>query len=140
GNDHRPPPAEGSGTMTAAGGPDTPWRLLVVDDDEDFAESLARLLALEGYATRVAQSAASASAVLADWKADVALVDIRLGQDDGVALVREIQRLAPQTVVVMMTAYASLETAVEALKAGAYDFLIKPFFSYDLDRTLERCF
>ncbi|MFQ8432605.1 response regulator [Amaricoccus sp. W119] len=120
--------------------PGRPWRLLVIDDDDDFAESLAKLLSLEGHETRVAQDAASARAVLADWAADVALVDVRLGRDDGVALVGDIRRAAPRAVVVMMTAYASLETAIGALKAGAYDFLMKPFFFYDLDRTLGRCF
>lgn len=120
--------------------PGRPWRLLVVDDDVDFAESLSRLLELEEHEARTAHDTASACAVLADWTADVALVDIRLGQEDGVALVGRIHGLAPDAVVVMMTAYASMETAVEALKAGAYDFLIKPFFSYDLDRTLGRCF
>lgn len=120
--------------------PGRPWRLLVIDDDVDFAESLARLLALEGHEARVAHDAASACTTLGEWSADVALVDVRLGREDGVALVGRLQPIAPQAVVVMMTAYASMETAVEALKAGAYDFLIKPFFSYDLDRTLGRCF
>lgn len=120
--------------------PGRPWRIVVIDDDDDFAESLAKLLSLEGYDTRIAHDAASARAVLADWPADVALVDVRLGRDDGVALVDDIRRVAPRAVVVMMTAYASLETAIGALKAGAYDFLMKPFFSYDLDRTLGRCF
>jgi signal transduction histidine kinase len=126
--------------MAAAEEPARAWRLLVVDDDVDFAESLVKLLGLEGHETQVAHDAATACALLAHWTPDVALVDIRLGRDDGVALVGDIHRLAPEAVVVMMTAYASLETAVGALKASAYDFMIKPFFSYDLDRTLGRCF
>jgi signal transduction histidine kinase len=126
--------------MAATDPPAPAWRLLVVDDDVDFAESLATLLGLEGHEVRLAHGAAEACDLIADWTPDVALVDIRLGRDDGVALVGDIHQLRPETVVVMMTAYASLETAVGALKAGAYDFLIKPFFSYDLDRTLGRCF
>jgi signal transduction histidine kinase len=120
--------------------PGRPWRLLVVDDDVDFAESLVRLLALDGHEARVAHDGVSTCEILANWTADVALVDVRLGREDGVALVGRLRRMAPDMIVVMVTAYASMETAVEALKAGAYDFLIKPFFSYDLDRTLARCF
>jgi signal transduction histidine kinase len=126
--------------MAAAEVPASTWRLLVIDDDVDFAESLAKLLELEGHEVRHVHSAAAACDLIADWTPDVSLVDIRLGRDDGVALVGDIQRIRPETVIVMMTAYASLETAVGALKAGAYDFLIKPFFNYDLDQTLGRCF
>src|SRR5262249_32640619 len=67
-------------------------------------------------------------------------VDVRLGLESGLDLLRLLRQRAPETVAVMVTAYASIETAIEALKAGAYDYLAKPFHSADLLATLERCF
>ncbi|GMG82686.1 hypothetical protein LNKW23_18990 [Paralimibaculum aggregatum] len=115
-------------------------RVLVVDDDIDFAGSLTALLQLEGHGVAVAHSP---EAALARIEADgivVALVDIRLGRQSGVELVREMRRRRPEMVCVMITAYASIDTAVEALQAGAYDYLCKPFYPEDLIATLGRCF
>lgn len=114
--------------------------VLVVDDDIDFAASLATLLRLEGYIVAEAHDAATALRCLAEAAISVALVDVRLGNSNGVSLVRELQRRHPNVVCVMVTAFASIETAVEALQAGAYDYLCKPFYSEDLLTTLERCF
>lgn len=114
--------------------------VLVVDDDRDFAESLAALLELEGYAVTIAFSFDAALVALAERPPDVALVDIRLGQSNGVDLVRTMRGREPELLCVMVTAYSSIETTIEALKAGAYDYLCKPFFTADLLATLERCF
>lgn len=115
-------------------------RVLIVDDDEDFAASLAGLLDLEGYQAIVAHDPLSAQAALATHQPAVALVDVRLGVGNGVDLVRAFRQQSPDLVCLMVTAYASVETAVEALQAGAYDYLCKPFYSADLLATLERCF
>lgn len=115
-----------------------PRRLLIVDDDHDFAASLARLLGLEGYEVTVAHDGADARAALA--RADVALVDIRLGHEDGVQLATELTRAKPELLVVMVTAYASVQTAIKALQAGIYDYVCKPFEPDDLIATIERCF
>lgn len=113
-------------------------RLLIVDDDHDFALSLARLLHLEEYEVSVAHDGRSALAAVG--RADVALVDIRLGHEDGVQLAGELTRLKPDLLVVMVTAHASVQTAIKALRAGIYDYVCKPFESDDMIATLARCF
>ena len=115
-------------------------RVLIVDDDEDFAASLAGLLELEGYQAIVAHDPLTAQRALALQQPAVALVDVRLGVGNGVELVRAFRNQSPDLICLMVTAYASVETAVEALQAGAYDYLCKPFYSADLLATLERCF
>lgn len=113
-------------------------RLLIVDDDEDFAASLAGLLALEGYEVLVAHDIATALTLAP--RAAVALVDIRLGRDDGVKLAADMLERDPKLLVVMITAYASAQTAIKALRAGVYDYLCKPFEPDDLLATVGRCF
>ncbi|MAS11953.1 MAG: hybrid sensor histidine kinase/response regulator [Nitratireductor sp.] len=114
--------------------------VLIVDDDEDFAASLSGLLKIEGFRVAVAHDPEGALAVLEEARIAVALVDVRLGTGNGVDLVRQIRQRDPDLVCVMVTAYASIDTAVEALQAGAYDYLCKPFHSEDLLATLARCF
>jgi DNA-binding response OmpR family regulator/anti-sigma regulatory factor (Ser/Thr protein kinase) len=101
-------------------------RVLVVEDDRDLADSLLELLEAQGLSVRLASSAAEALAALSSFVADIALVDIRLGIDDGVELLIKLREQSPQTVCVMMTAYATVESASNALRAGAHDYLTKP--------------
>jgi PAS domain S-box-containing protein len=114
--------------------------VLVVDDDRDFAGSLRNLLTLEAYEVEIAYDAAGALDALDRFKVEVALIDIRLGGQDGLALLGEFRQRRKDVICVIMTAYASVETAIEALQRGAYDFLCKPFYPEDLVKTLERCF
>lgn len=114
--------------------------VLIIDDDEDFAASLCGLLKLDGYNSCVAHDRAAALAQLASRRVAVALIDVRLGTGSGVDLLREIHQQNPDLVCVMVTAYASIDTAIEALQAGAYDYMCKPFHSEDLLATLARCF
>ncbi|WP_119268340.1 response regulator [Taklimakanibacter deserti] len=114
--------------------------VLVVDDDADFAESLVGLLQMEGYEASLARNAEAAEAVLRERRIAVALIDLRLDLGSGVDLIRSLHQSAPDLVTVMITAYASIETAIEAMKAGAYDYLSKPFYTEDLLATLDRCF
>jgi PAS domain S-box-containing protein len=115
-------------------------RVLVVDDDPDFAETLRKLLLLEGYAAVAVHDATAAREVLNRAPPAVALVDVRLGTESGLALVSELGQRWPEVTCVVMTAYASTETAIKALHEGAYDYLCKPFYTEDLLATLERCF
>ncbi|RDD60313.1 response regulator [Ferruginivarius sediminum] len=114
--------------------------ILVIDDDRDFADSLVQLLRLEGYSAAAAYSGDEALAFVERATVSVALVDIILGHADGVGLIPELRKRCPAIVNVIMTAYASVETAIEALKQGAYDYLCKPFYTDDLLSTLSRCF
>ncbi len=115
-------------------------QILVVDDDKDFADSLSNLLILEGFEVAAAYTTSEALTKLDQFPASVALIDIRLGDRTGLDLVSDVGRHHPDVLCVLMTAYASAETAIEALQAGAYDYLCKPFFSEDLLATLNRCF
>jgi len=115
-------------------------RILVVDDDQDFADTLARLLDLEGYEVGHAYSIADAQAALDRFPAEVALIDVRMGEDSGLGLVSALRQRRPEIICIIMTAYSSIQTAVEALQEGAYDYLRKPFYSEHLMATLRRCF
>lgn len=114
--------------------------IMVVDDDHDLADSLAQLLKLEGYTVATAYSAEAAVMNVKQRPVAVALVDIRLGRADGVGLIGALKTCNPEIVVIMMTAYASIDTAVQALQEGAYDYLCKPFLTNELLTTLQRCF
>jgi PAS domain S-box-containing protein len=114
--------------------------VLIVDDDRDFAVSLRNLLVLEEYRVEVACDAASALDALDRFEVEVALIDIRLEGQDGLALLGAFRQRREHVICVVMTAYASVESAIEALQRGAYDFLCKPFYPEDLVMTLERCF
>jgi signal transduction histidine kinase/ActR/RegA family two-component response regulator len=120
-------------------GMDPARHVLVVDDDRDLADSLTRLLELEGYRVETAYSAEAAIETIKQNPVAVALVDIRLGQDNGVRLIHDLQACRPEVVVIMMTAYVSVDTAIQAIQEGAYDYLCKPFITEDLLATLQRC-
>ena len=135
--------------MTSAPAPDfgpdsapdpVPRRLLIVDDDVDFAVSTSRALALEGVDCALVHSGAEALAWLARDPVEIALLDIRLQGEDGTELAARLRAHHPDLIVIIMTAYASVDSAVAALKAGAYDYLRKPFFLDELLQALERCF
>lgn len=118
----------------------TKRRILVVDDDQDFADTLARLLTLEGYEVSRVYSTSAAEEELDRFPAEVALIDIRLGEDSGLSLVSALHQRRPEVICIMMTAYSSVQTAIEALQEDAYDYLCKPFYSEHLLATLKRCF
>jgi len=115
-------------------------RLLIVDDDIDFAESLLEVLEPRGYQVALAHTAADALKIIRDFDAQVALVDIRLDRSNGIRLIPELRGARPGILCLMITAYAAIENAIEALKYGAYDYLRKPLDAQDLFATLDRCF
>ncbi|MCP4544585.1 MAG: response regulator [Chloroflexi bacterium] len=115
-------------------------RVLIVDDEEDLAFILADTLESRGYQIEVAHSAQSAREKADSFNAQVALLDIRLGHDNGVSLITELAETHPNILCIMMTAYAGVGSAVEAIHRGAYDYLQKPLDMRYLLATLERCF
>jgi signal transduction histidine kinase len=117
-----------------------PRRVLVVEDDDDFAQSLARVLRMRGYELQLVQEAGAVEGALAGFAAPVALIDLRLGESSGLDLVAELKRARPGLLTVMMTAYVAADSAIEALRRGAYDYLTKPFSVGDLMATLDRAF
>jgi DNA-binding NtrC family response regulator len=100
--------------------------MLIVDDELSVRDSLGKWFREEGYAVTTAENASDALTQLAEQKWDVALVDIKMRGTDGIELQRRMHEIDPNLIVVMMTGYASVETAVAALKNGAYDYVTKP--------------
>jgi two-component system, NtrC family, response regulator AtoC len=113
-------------------------RLLVVDDEESIRVSLCALLARHGYYTAAARGAQEALALLAADDIDVAFIDVRMPEMDGIDLTREIVARGIRTTVIVMSAYGSVDNAIEALKAGAYDYVTKPFKTDEVILTLAK--
>jgi len=111
---------------------------LVVDDEVGMLTLLRNYLTREGYEVHTAPSAETALQFLEEQDFDVVLTDLRMGGMDGLALVHEIHATRPETQVVLMTAFGGIDIAVEAIKAGATDFLLKPFSNDALDEALSR--
>jgi PAS domain S-box-containing protein len=121
---------------------DAERRILIVDDDVDFADSLKDLMDTEQYQVAIAHSVPEALATAETFRPQVALLDLRLqsGGGDGLDLLTALKRNDPLLLVLIMTAYADIETAIKALQGSAYDYLRKPLFFQELSMTLARCF
>jgi len=114
----------------------TKARILVVDDELSMREFLEVLLQRQGYQVTCAESGRKAVSLLETTDFDLLLCDIRLGDITGLDVLRAAKRKNPNTVVIMISAYATTETAVEAMNAGAYDYVPKPFDKDELVQTL----
>jgi two-component system response regulator PilR (NtrC family) len=117
-------------------------RVLVVDDERSMRELLALTLEKEGYEVTMAESGDSAIDAIRRDAFDVVITDLRMPRVDGLQVLRECRDVSPHTAVVMVTAVGSTETAVEAMKLGAYDYITKPFkldeISLIVQNALER--
>jgi NtrC-family two-component system response regulator AlgB len=113
-------------------------KILIVDDEKNIRTHLATYVRSLGHETVAAADATAALAALAGSEFDLVVSDVRMPGMDGVALLREIRRHQPETVVVLMTAYATVPQAVEAIHAGAYDYLVKPFSLDQVGLLLRR--
>jgi two-component system, NtrC family, response regulator HydG len=111
--------------------------LLIVDDELIVRDSLSKWFREEGYSVEMAESARAALSLLAEHPVDLALVDIKMPGTDGLELQSRIKVVAPETTVIMMTGYASVESAVASLKNGAYDYVTKPFDPEDIAHTVR---
>jgi len=112
--------------------------LLIVDDEPGIVESLKQIFHHEAYLVHTAQSGEQALQILQKHPIDIVLTDLRMGKMDGLSLLRSI-RIAPYACeVIVMTAYGTIENAVEAMKEGAYDFITKPFRKALVTRTVKR--
>jgi DNA-binding NtrC family response regulator len=111
--------------------------LLVIDDEPNILTTVRRSLELEGYVVEVAPSAASGLAKLADNDIDLVLLDVMMPGESGLEALPKIRTASPETVVVMMSGNATIETAVQATKAGAHDFIEKPLSGDRLLQTVQ---
>ncbi len=104
----------------------TQGKLLIVDDELSVRDSLGKWFREEGYEVSTVENASDALTRLAEQRWDAALVDIKMHGTDGIELQRRMHEVDPELIVIIMTGYASVETAVTALKNGAYDYVTKP--------------
>lgn len=115
-----------------------PSKLLIVDDELSVRDSLGKWFQEEGYEVGIAESASEALTRLAEQRWDAALVDIKMRGIDGIELQRRIHEIDPELMVIMMTGYASVETAVAALKNGAYDYVTKPLDPDEISHLVKK--
>ncbi len=112
--------------------------VLVIDDEESVATTIEAILRMDGHTVTSTTSGADAIRLLNAQRYDVVLTDLRLGDMDGIEVLREVQRTSPETASIMLTGYASLESAIAALRSGAYDYLMKPSDVEELRATVNR--
>lgn len=115
-----------------------PKKILVVDDDHSVADSLSLILNEAGFAVTTAHSFTAATSILKDSLFDLVITDLRLSDASGIDLTTHIKRQTPETEVILMTAYGSLDVTIEAIKAGAYYYLEKPYTRDRLMTLVER--
>ncbi|MDX1674926.1 MAG: sigma-54 dependent transcriptional regulator, partial [Longimicrobiales bacterium] len=115
-----------------------PARILIVDDEFSVRDSLENWFRKDGHKVRVAANASEALDALEEDRFDVAIVDIKMPGVDGVELQDRMRRIDPEMAVIMITAFASVETAVETLKNGAFDYVVKPIEPAELSHLVRR--
>ena len=114
--------------------------VLIVDDDAQIRSLLADLLKENGYATQPAKTAAEATTQIAKQRPDLVMMDVKLPDQDGLDLLRQIKRAHPELDIIVMTAFGGSSSAIKAMENGAYDYVTKPFEVDDLLATLRRVF
>ena len=121
-----------------------PGRILVVDDEVNIREAIAKILAKQGHDVAVASDGTAALAALRDGAFQVVITDLKMAGADGMAVLRAAKEADPSVEVILMTAYGTVESAVEAMKLGAYDYLTKPMdptrLPFLVGKALERRF
>jgi two-component system response regulator PilR (NtrC family) len=113
-------------------------RLLVVDDEQSMREFLDIFFRKEGYEVQTASSVDEALAFFDACEFDVVISDIQMPDRTGIELLSEVQRLSPETVMIMITAFSTTETAIDAMKLGAYDYITKPFKVDEIRLVVEK--
>ncbi|MFK9093531.1 sigma-54-dependent transcriptional regulator [Bacillus salipaludis] len=113
-------------------------KLLIVDDERDLANLLVKRLSRKGYEVLSVGTAEDALALLKQHFFDIAIYDIRLPKMDGISLLKETKIMASETEIVMLTGHGTIETAIEAMKLGAFDYLTKPYNLSELELTIRK--
>ncbi len=113
--------------------------ILLVDDEAVFREDMADLLRSEGYAVETAANGEEALRRLSAQAPDVMLCDLVMPGMTGIELLAQVARLCPDTAAIILTAHATVETAVGAFRAGAVDYILKPVLPEDLFQKIGRC-
>jgi len=114
------------------------YNILVIDDDAFMRDACYQTLTKRGHSVSLAKSGRKGLALLEKWSFDLILLDLKMPGEDGLSVLGSIKDLDPEAIVVMVTGYGSIETAVQAIKLGALDFIAKPFTPEDLLKLLDR--
>ena len=112
--------------------------ILIVDDEEGIRIALGNLFRSAGYDVALAESAASALKSLHSRPPDAALLDIRLGGDDGISLLKAMRKVIPDLVIIMITGHGSIDSSVRAMKEGASDYILKPLDNTTILEAVSR--
>jgi len=116
------------------------FRILVVEDNDTMREGMIAVLQKEGYAVEEAPDGTAAMSTLERKAADLVITDLRMSKTDGLELLKAVRTRWPATEVILITAFGTIELAVEAMKAGAWDFITKPFSGDALKLKADRAF
>src|SRR6516165_6896117 len=113
-------------------------RVLVVDDEPEMCETCRKILARRGHRLWLAESGAAGLQRLHELPIDLAIIDLRLPDMDGLEVLRQAKKINPDIVVIIITAHGTVDTAIEAVREGAFDYLLKPFSMAELEVTTQR--
>ncbi|HSA31641.1 MAG TPA: sigma-54 dependent transcriptional regulator [Candidatus Omnitrophota bacterium] len=114
------------------------YDILIVDDEPLIRQSLFEILRIEGYHAHMSQSAEEALNFLAEQKVDIVLTDMKLPQKSGLELLEEVKKITPDTEVILITGFGSIESAVEAIRKGAYDYICKPINDEEIKSRIQK--
>jgi two-component system response regulator HydG len=113
-------------------------RILIIDDDLDMCTLLSRFLNKKGYDAEVAHSASKGIAKVTESNYDIVLCDFRLGDKDGKDVLLKIKEISPETIVIIITGYSDIKTAVDVIKLGAFDYITKPLVPDEVISVIEK--
>lgn len=113
-------------------------KILVIDDELFIRELLQEFLIKEGYKVYVAESGEKGINLIKATPVEIALIDLKMPGMDGISALKEIKKIAPNTIAIILTGYPTIESSIEALRSGAYDYVVKPFKLNDLKNTIAR--
>ena len=112
-------------------------KLLVIDDEPSIHFSIGRVFSQEAIQVISAESAEDGLRLAADESPDVILLDIRLGDRSGLEVFQDLRRIDPRSLIIFITGYGTTDTAIEAMKLGAYDYLVKPLDANQLQLVVR---
>ncbi|MBN1847057.1 MAG: response regulator [Deltaproteobacteria bacterium] len=115
-------------------------RILIVDDEKEFAETLSERLTMRDFDTTISVSGEDAIEKIKGFIFDVVILDVSMPGKSGIDVLREIKKIKPLTEVIMLTGHATVETAIEGMKLGAHDYLIKPCETEELVTKINKAY
>ena len=115
-----------------------PYKILIIEDEETLRESLKRVLLKEGYEVKAVESTEEALPIIAGKGCDLVVTDVILPGESGMECLKTCRQKNPDLIVIVMTAYATIESAVAAIRAGAYEYVIKPIDHEEFKDLIRR--